>query len=113
MSPHVQYALPEDDKGSSPLQLESQQPLIPKWHRVQDAVCGTQGVLAWACTSTALLVVVSITLVSFKLPGFNLLQPYNQHLPQQGRHSAGYGHKTSQNAPYVQLLVCTGWWRGI
>lgn len=64
MVPRDGYTLTEDDKTNFPLQLESEQPLLPKWRRVQDVVCGWRGMLAWACASTFMLIITSITLVS-------------------------------------------------
>ena len=64
MVPRDGYSLTEDDKIDFPLQLESEQPLLPKWRRVQDVVCGWRGILAWASASTTMLIITSITLVS-------------------------------------------------
>ena len=52
----------EDIEGGS-LQLESKQALLPRANRIREAVCGWNGLLAWAVCTTFLLLVFGITLV--------------------------------------------------
>lgn len=74
MVPVGDRALSDEDKSSFPLQLEAQQPLLQKWDQLEQRVCGLRGVLVWACVSTFLLFLTSVTLVCFPVSG-NLLAP--------------------------------------
>ena len=58
----------DDSEQGGSLQLESMQALLPRGERIREAVCGQNGLLAWACFSTFLLVVFGITLVRSSVP---------------------------------------------
>lgn len=52
----------DSDLGTS-LQLESKQALLPRAETIREAICGQNGLLAWACFSTFLVFVFGVTLV--------------------------------------------------
>ena len=54
--------LGDSDTGAS-LQLEAKEALLPRSDQIREAVCGQNGLLAWACLSTFLVFVFGITLV--------------------------------------------------
>ena len=59
-------SMTEEDTDGVSLQLESKQALLPRADRIREAVCGWNGMLAWAICMTFLVFVFGITLV--KLP---------------------------------------------
>jgi len=52
-----------DSDTAGSLQLEAKEALLPRSERIREAVCGQNGLLAWACLSTFLVFVFGITLV--------------------------------------------------
>ncbi|DBA74924.1 hypothetical protein WJX79_004860 [Trebouxia sp. C0005] len=52
----------DSDTGGS-LQLEAKEALLPRSERIREAVCGQNGLLAWACLSTFLVFVFGVILV--------------------------------------------------
>lgn len=52
-----------DSETAGSLQLEAKEALLPRSERMREAVCGQNGLLAWACLSTFLVFVFGITLV--------------------------------------------------
>lgn len=57
----------EEDTDGGSLQLESKQALLPRADRIREAVCGWNGMLAWAVCMTFLVFVFGITLVRLLL----------------------------------------------